>query len=103
MSYKELITNGIKRLRTNNKLTQELFAEKINMSVQGYRNIEHNRYLPTAETIDKICEVFNIQPVKLLLPEPQADLDKVLELINNKLRNCDIDKLIRVNNMIDLM
>ena len=103
MSYQELITNGIKRLRTKNKLTQEQFAEKINMSVQGYRNIEHNRYLPTAETIDKICEVFNIQPVELLLPEPKANLDKVRELINNKLFNCDLDKLIRINNMIDLM
>ena len=86
MSYKELITNGIKRLRTEQKL-----------------NIEHNRYLPTAETIDKICEVFKIQPVELLLPEPQANLDKVRELINNKLCNCDLDKLIRINNMIDLM
>ena len=85
MSYRELITNGIRRLRTESKLTQEQFAEKINMSVQGYRNIEHNRYLPTAETIDKICEVFDIQPVELLLPEPQANLDKVRELINNKL------------------
>lgn len=103
MSYQELITNGIKRLRIENKLTQEQFAEKINMSVQGYRNIEHNRYLPTAETIDKICEVFHIQPVKLLLPEPQANLDKVRELINTKLHNCDLDKLIRINNMIDLM
>ena len=85
------------------KGTQEQFAEKISMSVQGYRNIEHNRYLPTAETIDKICEVFNIQPVELLLPEPQANLDKVRELINNKLCNCNLDKLIRINNMIDLM
>lgn len=103
MGYQELITNGIKRLRANSKLTQEQFAEKINMSVQGYRNIEHNRYLPTAETIDKICEVFNIEPVELLLPEPQENLDKIRELINNKLFNCDLDKLIRINNMIDLM
>lgn len=103
MSYKDLITNGIKRLRTEHKLTQERFAEKINMSVQGYRNIEHNRYLPTADTIDKICEVFEIQPVELLLPEPQANLDKVRELINIKLCSCDLDKLIRINNMIDLM
>lgn len=103
MSYKELITNGIKRLRTANKLTQEQFAEKINMSVQGYRNIEHCKYLPTAETIDKICEVFNIQPVELLLPEPQANLDKILELINNKLYNCDLDRLIKINNLIDLI
>lgn len=103
MGYQELITNGIKRLRSKSKLTQEQFAEKINMSVQGYRNIEHNRYLPTAETIDKICEVFNIQPVELLLPEPQANLNEILELINNKLHNCNLDKLIRINNMIDLM
>ena len=103
MSYQKLITNGIKRLRVKNKLTQEQFAEKISMSVQGYRNIEHNRYLPTGETIDKICEVFNIQPVELLLPEPQANLNEILELINNKLHNCNLDKLIRINNMIDLM
>lgn len=103
MSYKKLITNGIKRLRAKSNLTQEQFAEKISMSVQGYRNIEHNRYLPTAETIDKICEVFNIQPVELLLPEPQANLNEILELINNKLHNCNLDKLIRINNMIDLL
>lgn len=103
MSYQELITNGIKRLRVKNKLTQDQFSEKISMSVQGYRNIEHNRYLPTAETIDKICAVFNIQPVELLLPEPQANLNEILELINNKLHNCNLDKLIRINNMIDLM
>lgn len=80
MSYQKLITNGIKRLRTENKLTQEKFAEKINMSVQGYRNIEHSRYLPTAETIDKICKVFNIQPVELLLPEPQENIS-LLQLL----------------------
>lgn len=103
MNYQKLITNGIKRLRTKNKLTQEQFAEKINMSVQGYRNIEHNKYLPTAETIDKICNEFNIAPVELLLPEPQADLDKIKILIGNKLSNCTLDKLIRINSMIDLM
>ncbi len=103
MNYQKLITNGIKRLRTKNKLTQEQFAEKISMSVQGYRNIEHNKYLPTAETIDKICNEFNIAPVELLLPEPQADLDKIKILIGNKLNNCKLDKLIRINSMIDLM
>lgn len=103
MSYKKLIGNGIKRLRLQNKLTQEEIAEKICMSVQGYRNIEHSRYLPTAETIDKICKVFNIQPVELLLPDPTKNLDRLLELINAKLCCCDIDKLIKINNFIDLI
>lgn len=73
------------------------------MSVQGYRNIEHSRYLPTAETVDKICEVFNIQPVELLLPEPQEDSDRLRKLIDTKLCNCDLDKLIKINNFIDLI
>ena len=103
MSYKKLITNGVKRLRKKYKLTQEQFAEKISMSVQGYRNIEHSRYLPTAETVDKICEVFNIQPVELLLPEPQEDSDRLRKLIDTKLCNCYLDKLIKINNFIDLI
>lgn len=103
MSYQEIINGGIKRLRLSHNLTQEQFAEKINMSVQGYRNLEHNKYQATAETVDKICKVFNISPVQLLLPEPQKDLTKIIELINDKLCTCSIDKLIRINNMIDLM
>ena len=103
MSYQKLITNGIKRLRAKSNLTQEQFAEKIFMSVQGYRNIEHNKYLPTAETIDKICATFKISPVELLLPEPQENLSEIKKLINNKLDSCKLEKLIRINNMIDLM
>ncbi len=103
MSYKQLINNGIKRLRISNRLTQEQFAEKINMSVQGYRNIEHNRYLPTADTIDKICLEFNITPIQLLLPDNEDNLEDIKELINYKLNNCNLDKLIRINNMIDLL
>ena len=103
MTYQKLITDGIKRLRAQSRLTQEQFAEKINMSVQGYRNIEHNKYLPTAETIDKICSVFNISPVELLLPEEESNLYEIKKLINFKIQNCPLEKLIRINSMIDLM
>lgn len=44
-----------------------------------------------------------ISPVELLLPEPEKDIAKIIELINNKLCTCNLDKLIRINNMIDLM
>ena len=103
MSYQQLITNGIKRIRIKSKLTQEQFAEQINMSVQGYRNIEHNKYLPTAETIDKICRLFNISPVEILLPDEQNNLSDIKQIINFKLKNCSLEKLIRINSMIDLM
>ncbi|MBR1908862.1 helix-turn-helix transcriptional regulator [bacterium] len=103
MTYQKLITGGIKRLREKSKLTQEEFAGKINMSVQGYRNIEHNKYLPTGETIDKICEVFGISPVELLLPDEQQNLSDIKQIIDIKLQTCPLEKLIRINSMIDLM
>ncbi len=103
MSYKEAINNGIKRLRLKHKLTQEQFAEKINLSIQGYRNIEHNKYQPTSDTIDKICNVFNIEPIELLLPDTPQEISKIIEIINYKLSNCDMEKLIKISNMIDLM
>ena len=53
MNYQELINTNIKNLRKSNNLTQEEFAEKIDISIQGLSNIERNRYQPTAETIDK--------------------------------------------------
>ena len=103
MSYKELVTSGIKRIRNKYNLTQEQFAERICMSVQGYRNIEHSKYLPTAETIDKICTEFNISPIELLLPEEKIDEFNINSIINLKLRACTLEKLVRINSMIDLM
>ena len=70
MKYQKLITNGIKRLREKLGLKQEDFSEKINLTPQGLSNIERNRYQPKPETIDKICEVFNIHPVDLLMEYP---------------------------------
>ncbi len=103
MGYQEIINNGIRRLRNKNKLTQEKFAEIVGMSVQGYRNLEQNKYQPTADTVDKICDVFNISPIDLLLPEPQNNLQEIKTLINRKLDICDLEKLIRISSMIDLM
>ena len=67
MKYQELLNTNIKKLRQENNLTQEEFAEKIGISIQGLSNIERNRYQPTADTIDKICNAFKITPCELLL------------------------------------
>ena len=66
MRYQKLINSNIKELRIKNGLTQEEFAEKIDISIQGVSNIERNRYQPSAETVDKICNAFDITPAELL-------------------------------------
>ena len=103
MSYIKQISNGIKQIRLKNNMTQEQFAEIINLSVQGYRNIEHAKYLPTGKTIDRICENFKINPIDLLLPENNENLSDIQTLVINKIKLCNIDKLIKINNMIDII
>ncbi len=99
MDYQKLINTNIKELRVKNGLTQEEFAEKIGISIQGVSNIERNRYQPTAETIDKICKNFNITPVELLLMKNKTQ-DNILKNINALLSQCSTQKLKQIYDII---
>ncbi len=102
MKYQKLITDGIRRLRKRNGLTQELFAEKIGLTVEAVRNIEYNKYTPTAKTIDSICNSFKISPFELMLPEIEQDEDLLIE-IDKKLKLCTNKDLRRINALIDII
>ncbi len=104
MKYQKLINNGIKKLRKKLGLKQENFAEKIGLSNQGLSNLERNKYQPTSDTIDKICEVFGVHPVDLLMEYPE-DLDKqgLLSQINAILQTYsqeDLEKVCKVLNVL---
>lgn len=92
MKYQKFINSNIKELRVKNGLTQEEFAEKIGISIQGLSNIERNRYQPTSVTIDKICDVFNITPIELLLTKNHND-EHLVKNINMLLMQCSGNKL----------
>ena len=92
MNYQKLINNNIKNLRLKNQLTQEEFAEKIGISIQGLSNLERNRYHPNSETIDKICKVFKMSPIELLV-ETSNDKFKILNNINALLSQCHTKKI----------
>ena len=77
MNYQKLLADNIKELRLKNNLTQDAFSEKIGLSLNGLSNIERNRYQPAASTIDKICKVFNITPVELLLTKAESNEDTI--------------------------
>lgn len=102
MKYQKLINTNIKNIRVSNNLTQEEFAEKIGISIQGLSNIERNRYQPSAETIDKICSAFNITPAELLItPNPQNE--DILSNIITLLSQCSQRKLVKIYNIISLI
>ena len=102
MNYQELINSGIKNLRKSKNLTQEEFAEKIDISIQGLSNIERNRYQPTAETIDKICRVFKITPYELLLPKTKENED-IIKNISLMLKPCSKSKLKKIYEIINIL
>ena len=95
MNYQKLINTNIKLVRINNNLTQEEFAEKIGLSIQGLSNIERNRYQPSAETIDKICKSFNLSPAQLLTVQCNSNKD-IIENITTMLQYCSKPKLKKI-------
>lgn len=102
MKYQEILAKNIKNLRLKHNLTQEIFAEKIGLSLNGVSNIERNRYQPTAETIDKICKVFEISPAQLLVVPPDSN-KAIIENIVTLLSGCSYGKLKKIYQIIQLM
>lgn len=102
MGYQKLINMNIRELRLKNNLTQEEFAEKIGISIQGVSNIERNRYQPTADTIDKICSAFEIIPAQLLVVAPKNNED-IIKNIVTLLSNCKPKKLKQIYDIISIL
>lgn len=102
MKYQELISSKIKELRLKHKLTQEEFAEKIGISLNGLSNIERNRYQPNAKTIDKICSVFEITPAQLLITPLNTNEDIIKNIIT-LLSNCKPKKLKQIFDIITIL
>ena len=102
MNYQKLINTNIKELRRLNNLTQEEFAEKIGISIQGVSNIERNRYQPTGDTIDKICKAFEISPIELLLEKEKTN-DDLLNNITYLLKKCPPKKLKQIYEIVQIL
>ena len=102
MKYQKLINSNIKELRVKKGLTQEEFAEKIGISIQGLSNIERNRYQPTSDTVDKICKNFKISPLELLLTKSNTK-GSLITNINALLSQCSLQKLKQIYEIISVL
>ena len=59
MNLRTELGEKIKRLRKKNKLTQEQFAEMIDISARNLCNIENGVSFPKPETLEKILYTLN--------------------------------------------
>ncbi len=61
------INDKLRILRNMNDLTQEVMAEKIDMSLNNYGDIERGDTKITTEKLEKIIQVFNMDLLEFLL------------------------------------
>ncbi len=102
---KKLLGKKIKSLRKSKGLSQLEFAEKIDISLNGLGTIETGKGFLTADTLEKILKVLNIEPTELFsfgnIENEQQLYDSIIRLLDN-IKN-DREKLSKVYNIIKLL
>lgn len=88
MSIKKNLGNRIREIRVSRSLTQEMLAEKINMSAKSLSQIELGNNFVSAETLEEICVALDITP-SALFDFKYADVanKNSLEEITKRLEN----------------
>ncbi len=93
------MSNRLKEIRTDNKLTQEEFATKINLKQAKIREIEGDRQKVSVEIAEKIEDEFNINLRWLLTGRGDkylADCGNKIN-VNNKNGNVAVNGTITIN------
>jgi len=85
MSIKKELGKQIKRLRTSYGYTQEELSEMIDISQRALSSIELGKNFATANTLDKILSVFDIQAEELFATNHVKESAELLNMINKNL------------------
>ena len=80
-----LISDTIKKLRTENALTQVEFAKKLNCNRQKIADWERGKSTPSADDIILLCEKFGVSADYLLGQTTAKTTDKDLQFVCNYL------------------
>lgn len=74
----------LRRIRTDRGLTQQKMAEKIDLSIRQYQNLEANAQLPGYGVLKSIVEQLHVNPRELFFRKedvPSPKLEEVQHLI----------------------
>lgn len=73
-------SNKIKKLRKDNKMTQENLADKLNVSRQTISKWENGVTFPDIDNILEICRVFNVSSDSLLNYQSEIEVRKITKI-----------------------
>ncbi|MBQ7450418.1 helix-turn-helix transcriptional regulator [bacterium] len=101
MSIKNLLGKRIKEIRKEHGLTQEEFAEMINISQRTLSGIEVGKNFLTSQTLDKILEVFEMQPDDLFKLKNLRSAKELKKEITKALENMPEHKIRVIYSIVD--
>lgn len=100
------IADKILLLRRTNKLTQEQFAERVNLDRRTIARAEDGIHRPSAETLELIADVFRV-PIAYFYDDSTYyfDINKVsiINEINNRLNVLPKTKLKKILELINII
>ena len=79
MDIRKLLGRRIKELRKSKNITQEHLAELVNIDTVSLSNIERGKYYPTAENLNKILVVLEVEPADIFNFQHLASHTDLLE------------------------
>jgi transcriptional regulator with XRE-family HTH domain len=75
----EKIGSNLRKLRELKNISQEFIANKLELSIKSYSNIENNVTKITLERLTQICEILEIHPQAMM----NFDSEKIIQTLNN--------------------
>lgn len=85
MDLKQVLGNNIKHYRQLKGYSQEEFSEKLNISQQTLSRIERGINFLTAETLEKISPILEINPYELFMKSEDYSNQNIIEDIEKHL------------------
>lgn len=76
MDIREIIGNNVFKARKIRNLSQEQFAEMINIEPSALSKIENGKSYPSQQTIENIIYALKIKPDVLFKTEEKIDIEK---------------------------
>lgn len=99
------IGGRISSRRKELNLTQEVLAEKTDMSINQISNIENNKSIPSTETILRFCEILKTTPDYLLLGiNKEYNVNEILSsALCQKIMQCTVKQQKILDGIITLL
>lgn len=87
MSIKKLLGKRLQEIRKSKKLTQEQVAELVDIETVSLSNIENGKYFPSAENLDKLLKVLEINPSEIFNCEYNKSAKDLIEEMTESMQN----------------